>query len=79
MEKAEHEDKLAGMEELETEHVGDEDESDEGAQLSCSEHPSLNLPWHRRLGGLLQRGQHGGGAEQAGGGVGWGESQYNRC
>ena len=33
MEKAEHEDKLAGMEELETEHVGDEDESIEGAQL----------------------------------------------
>ena len=33
MEKAEHEDKLAGMEELETEHVGDEDKSNEGAQL----------------------------------------------
>ena len=33
MEKAEHKAKLAGIEELETEHVGDEDNSDEGAQL----------------------------------------------
>ena len=32
MEKAEHKTKLAGMEELETEHVVDEDDSDEGAQ-----------------------------------------------
>jgi hypothetical protein len=33
IEKASHKAKLAGMEELETEHVGDEDISDEGAQL----------------------------------------------
>jgi hypothetical protein len=33
MEKAELKDKLAGMEELETEHVGDKNNSDEGAQL----------------------------------------------
>ena len=32
MEKAEHKAKLAAMEELETEHIGDEDDSDEGAQ-----------------------------------------------